>query len=168
MLVGELRIQQRKALPPEPRHKVNQRDFAGIGADGEHAFAEKSAAERDAVKPARQHIPVPGFDAMREAEVMRLGIQRDDILVDPSFRPRIRAGTDHAAEIFVEADAVGLFPDGAAQFCRHMQPRNGQNPTLRRVIPVDILRMPPLRHGEDAHGIGLHQQIGCQLTHQTS
>ena len=159
MFVGELRIEQREALPPQPRGEVYQRNLAGVGAHGEHAFAKEPAAERDAVKPARQHLAVPGLDAMGETHIMRFGVERDDVFVDPCFRPRIRTGADDAAEIFVEGDTIGLLANGAAQFCRHMQPRNRQYAAPLRVIPVDIAGMPPFRHGEDAHGIGLQQYI---------
>jgi hypothetical protein len=48
----ELHIQQREPTKPKPGHQVHQSDLGGISESGKHAFAKKSPAQGDAVKPA--------------------------------------------------------------------------------------------------------------------
>jgi len=66
VLVGELGIEQRKALLPEPRDQINQRNLARVIAAGKHAFAKKRAADGNAVNTTRQHIAIPSLNAMCE------------------------------------------------------------------------------------------------------
>ena len=62
---------------------MDERDFGCIALDMEHAFAEESGAERNAVESANQPSVAPAFDAMREAELEQVGIETPDARVDP-------------------------------------------------------------------------------------
>jgi hypothetical protein len=52
----ELRVKQGKAARPQPMHQIGQRDFGGVGAAREHAFAEKRRPQSHSVDPADQVI----------------------------------------------------------------------------------------------------------------
>jgi hypothetical protein len=99
---------------------MHQRDLAGVGADREHAFAKKRAANGNAIDAARQYIAVPCLDAMRVALPMQRGIKADDFIVDPCLGARVGAAADHAVEGAVKGYAIRLLPDAAHKAARHM------------------------------------------------
>jgi hypothetical protein len=45
----ELRVEQGKAAIFQPRNQIDERDLAGVAGSGEHALAEKGAAEMHAI-----------------------------------------------------------------------------------------------------------------------
>lgn len=163
VLVHELGVEQQIALFPQPRRKIDQRDLAGIGAHGKHALAEKGRSDRNAIDAARQNVAVPCLDAMRVPLFVKLRIEPDDPVIDPCFLARIGAGGDDLFERRIESDFIRLLADGAAQAPGHMHAIQGQYAPRWRVIPGDILRLPCLRHREDAHAIGLQHHFRRQL-----
>ena len=160
VFVDELRIQQLVPLPPQPRHKVDERDLAGIGGGRKHALAEKCATHRDAVDAAHQLVPAPRFDAMRKACFMQLRIQIDDFVVDPCIGTRIGAAGHDGAEGAIECDAVRGLPYRPAQPRRHVQFIDGEDAARRRVVPFDGPRAAAARHREHANRIGMQKQFG--------
>src|ERR1700720_1518408 len=62
---------------------MHECDLACVARAAEHAFAKKGGADRDAVEPADQHVPLPGFDAMRRAAGEEPGIEPQNFVVDP-------------------------------------------------------------------------------------
>ncbi|MDE1153035.1 MAG: hypothetical protein PW788_10910 [Micavibrio sp.] len=96
---------------------------------------------------------------MGEAGAVQRGIKRNDVFVDPRFRPRIGAGAYDTFKIGIIRHAVGLGAHGFAQAARHMQAFDGKNAAARRVVPVNFVRVSPFRHGEDTHGIGLQNKV---------
>ena len=157
VVVGELRIQQRVTLLPKAGDKIDQRDLAGIRRGREHAFAEERTAEGNAVDAADKFFALPGLHAMGMARAMQRCIEADDIVIDPGFRPRIGTAVDDACKIFIEADAVGPAADSFGEALWYMQMVDGKNAAPQRVVPAEFPAITPLRHGEDAHGIGLQQ-----------
>src|SRR3546814_6356265 len=105
-------VEQFPAAREQPRDEVRERDLRGVARAADHRFAEKRAAERDAVKPARQLAVLPAFDAVRMAELEQSVVTRADDGVDPRRRPVIGgrgAERDHVGEggVGVDAKAVG-------------------------------------------------------------
>jgi hypothetical protein len=160
VFVDELRIQQFITLVPQPCHQINQRDLAGIGRGRKHAFAEKRAADGNAIDAAHQIIAAPRFDAMRKTGFMQLRIKVDDFIVDPCVFARVGAAGHDGTKRMVESDAIRRLPDRAPQPLRHMQAVDGQNAAQGRVVPFDSAGAPAARHREHADGISVQQQFG--------
>lgn len=91
MLGHELAIEQRKASKAQPRDEPCQRNFRGVACAGNHALTEKGAAERNPVEAARQLAVDPAFDAVGEAQRVKVRVALLDRAVDPCGRP-IRRG----------------------------------------------------------------------------
>ena len=159
VFVDELRIQQFIPLLPKPCDQIDQRDLAGVGCGRKHAFAEKRAADGNAIDPAHQFAAAPRFHAMRKTRFMQLRIKVDDFIVDPCIFAHIGAAGHDSAKRMVEGDAVRRLPDRAPQPLRHVQPVDGQNAAQGRIVPFDGARAPAARHREHADGIGMQQQF---------
>lgn len=86
----KLAIQQLPSPHQQPRDQMGQRHFAGIGAAADHRFAEKGAAQRDAIETADQVSILPTFHTMGITHGMKLGIAGVDRWVDPCRGPIIR------------------------------------------------------------------------------
>jgi hypothetical protein len=160
VFVDELRIQQLVPLPPQPRHKVDERDLAGIGCGRKHALTEKRAAYRNTVDAAHQLFAAPRFDAMRKTCFMQLRIQIDDFIVDPCIGTRIGTAGHDGAKGAIECDAVRGLPYRAAQPRRHVQFIDGEDAARRRVVPFNGPRPSAARHREHANRIGMQKQFG--------
>jgi hypothetical protein len=165
VLVDELRVEQLEAAPPEPRDKMDERNLARVRRRGEHALAEKSRAEGNAVDAADKPALLPCLDAMGVALRVQRGIERDDFVVDPGIGPRVGAAAHHAFKRAVESDGVRPAADGPAQLFRHMQPGDGQDAALLGVVPVDLGAIAPRRHGENPRAVGLQHDIGGDSRH---
>lgn len=85
MIGLKLAIEQRKAACFQSRDEPGQRDLGGVGRAADHAFAEKGAAEREAIEPADQSIAVPAFDRMRIAQSVEGDEHVLDRMVDPGI-----------------------------------------------------------------------------------
>jgi len=72
MFGDELHIQKPVTAFAQQGDQRRQRRLAGIGLAREHAFAEKRAAQADAVKPAGEPALAPGLDAVRLAAPVQL------------------------------------------------------------------------------------------------
>jgi hypothetical protein len=83
MFCYKLSVEQ--AEPPvfEARYQVNQGDLAGVCLVGEHALAEKSAPEGNAVKAADKLSIPPRLDGVAITHVEQLGVELPDASVDP-------------------------------------------------------------------------------------
>ena len=64
----ELGVEQGEAPIFEPGDEINERDLARVAGTGEHAFAEKGAAEMHPVKSAGEHAVLPDLNRMAMAE----------------------------------------------------------------------------------------------------
>ena len=81
---------QSSSVNPPTRSRADQpgdRDLRRIARAADHRFAEKGAAEREAVEPADQRLAVPHLDRMREA----LCVERDEDLLDLPVDPGVGA-----------------------------------------------------------------------------
>lgn len=103
----KLTVQHLPPANPQARHQMGQRYLAGIGAAADHRFAEKGAAQADAIKAADQFAALPTFDAMGVTQFMQLGIALVDGLVNPcagSVIRRRRAQRHHARKTLIRCD----------------------------------------------------------------
>ena len=106
MIGDELRVEQPVAAGFEPRDEMHQRDLRGIARAVEHALAEESAAERDAVESADQRVAVVDLDAVAMPSLVEPAIERADTCIDPGAgTARLGLGTalDHRIEVAVDA-----------------------------------------------------------------
>jgi hypothetical protein len=83
----ELGVEQGEAAIFEPGDEIDESNLARVAGSGEHALAEKRAAEMHAVKPARQRAVLPHLDRMAMAEREQLAIEASDAPVDPGATP---------------------------------------------------------------------------------
>ena len=80
-----LGVEESKAPLAQPFHQREQRNLGRVPHMMKHRLAKKCAADRDAVKAARQLIILPGFDGVRVAELMQARVTFDDLVIDPGL-----------------------------------------------------------------------------------
>ncbi|GGA41662.1 hypothetical protein GCM10011395_09940 [Sphingomonas psychrolutea] len=78
-------VEQGEAANTKPGDEPCHRDLRRITRAADHAFAKKGAAERNAVKPARQQVAFPHLDRMREAHGVELVGNAFDRRIDPGI-----------------------------------------------------------------------------------
>ena len=64
MFRQELRVEQHKTTPSQPRNEMNQSNLAGVAFAREHAFAEEGSAEIHTIEAAGQPAVAPAFNAV--------------------------------------------------------------------------------------------------------
>ena len=161
MIGHELAVEQGKTGLPHPRDEPGERDLRRIRPAGEHALPEKGATKRHAIEATHQFPILPAFHGMREAEPVQIAVSILDLPVDPGRRAigrRLRTLADDGREVRVETDREALAPDGLGQRMGQPETVQRQDRALLGLDPVDIARIAPVRHREDANGIGLKQQ----------
>src|SRR5258708_2892332 len=158
--------------PPETAAflEIDESHLAGIGSAAEHALAEESAAELHAVETADEDVAGPALDGMRRAALEKRGVERDDFVIDPGLPPvggRLGAAAHHCLELAVAADGEAAAAHGAAQPARDVEAVERQDAAAHRIDPEELPIFGRLGHREDAGGIGLQQEIGCQRHHRS-
>ena len=114
----KLGVEQDETAAAQSLHQLHQRHFGSIADAAEHALAEKSRAQRDAVKPARQFAVLPAFHRMGMAAGMKRRVKAQDLVIDPALlaaRRRRGAGPHHIAESLVGGDPETAASDRARQ-----------------------------------------------------
>lgn len=79
----ELGVEQGEAAIFQPRHEIDECDFARIAHAGEHALAEEGAAKMNAVESAGELAVLPHFNGVAVAEREQLPIEVPDAPIDP-------------------------------------------------------------------------------------
>jgi hypothetical protein len=102
-----LGVEQREFSCPQMFDQRNERNFRRVGHTMEHRFAEKCAANSDAVKPAGQFAFAPRLDRMGVPKLVQLLVAFDDLAVDPSV-VAFGAGANDFAEAIVDLDLENL------------------------------------------------------------
>ncbi len=90
----------------------------------EHALAEKSSSETDAVKSANQFIAVIDFNGMAIAALVELAIEIADTDVDPgsgAASRRFRTAVDDRIEIAIDRHAEPVGAHRARQSVGHVK-----------------------------------------------
>ena len=144
---------------------MHECDLARVSRAAEHAFAKKGGADRDAVEPADQHVPLPGFDAVRRAAGEEPGIEPQNFVVDPGVGTlfgRLGAAADNFLEGAVAADLETALPDDAAQPLRHVKAVERQDTAAPRIDPEQLRIVRRFAHRKDAGSIGGEQDVGGQ------
>ena len=80
-----LGVEEGEAPLAQMFHQREQRNLGRVPHMVKHRFAEKGAADRDAVKAAGELAILPGFDGMRVAESMQPSVTFNDLIVDPGL-----------------------------------------------------------------------------------
>src|SRR5438105_8576946 len=161
----KLSVEEKVAAKPQARGQMHEGDLARVGHAAEHAFPEKSGADRDAVEAADQHIPVPRFDAVRRSAGEKPGIEPHDLVVDPgvgAFFGRFGAAADHLFERAVAANLEIALPDYPAQPLRHVKGIERQDPAAPRIDPEQLRVDRRFAHREDPGSVGGEQYLGGQ------
>ena len=161
MLGHELAVEKSEAAGTKPRDEPGQRHLRCIGRAAEHALPEECAAERDPVDSSNQPAVQPHLQRVGEA----LGIEGFhrilDGPVDPGLRP-VRAAGEDACEIAIAGHREAARAQPLRQRPREVETIQRQDRPLARLDPVKLLRLPAVRHGEDARGIALEEQEGVE------
>jgi hypothetical protein len=166
MFCEELRVQQREAPGFKPRHKMDKGDLARIAFARKHAFAEKGGAETDAIQASDKPPVAPALHAVRMANAIKLGIQRNDFGVYPAFfaiRRSLRAGCDDLVECGVDADGESIAAHGARETARHMEGFERNDSPFLRGYEIEFPVVAAPRHRENPVSIGPEQQIDVQI-----
>ena len=157
----ELAVEQFPAARAEPRDEVRERDLRGVARAADHRFAEKGAAERDAVEPARELAVQPAFDAVRMAELEQTVVARADYRIDPRRRPVVGgrgAERDHIGKGGVGRDAEAVGHDDFFQAVRQVEVVERQDRAQPRFDPMDRRVIRPVGHRKNALRIGAQKQ----------
>jgi len=83
----ELGVEQGESPILQSRDEIDESDLARVAGSGEHALAEKGAAEMHAVKPTDKRAVLPDLDRVAMAEREQLAIEAPDAPVDPGRAP---------------------------------------------------------------------------------
>ena len=78
-----LNVEQTKTPAPHAIDQRDERDLRGIRHVVKHRFAEKRAAEMNAVEPADQRSSLPRLHRMRDAETVQRDVALENRVVDP-------------------------------------------------------------------------------------
>ena len=127
----------------------------------EHGFAKERRPQRHAIDAADQLILDPDFKAMGLVHLVKLAIESEYLVIDPSLRP-VSAGAHHAVEIAVNGDGKAATPNGASQAARDVKLLERKDPASPRVHPMDFGAVTGCGHRKDACGIGGQQALGGQ------
>src|SRR5262249_19379264 len=86
--------------------------------------------------------------------------------IDPglwSAEVRLGAGADDRIEVLVAPDVESRLADRACEPTRQVEFLEGEDPTLLRIDPIDLVVVSPLGHGKDAKGVGTQQHLRGDL-----
>jgi DNA-3-methyladenine glycosylase I len=160
-----LTVDQREAPHAQDCDQVNQCDFRRVRLTREHRFAEKHAANRNAVKPAHEPAVAPSLHRMRVAGIVEIHVSIDDGRRYPRPglpRPRYScARLDHGTKRGIGTDLQSLLLQTLAQrpsdtevVDEKYHPRIGAPPQYRLVAAVP---------GENSPSVRVQQSPGREL-----
>ena len=145
---------------------MHERDLGSVARAVEHAFAEERAAERDAVKAADEGFALVDFEAVAMAALVELAIEHADARIDPGARAAgagLGAALEHRVEVAVDGDGETVGAHGAGEAARHVKAIERDDAAHLRLEPIERRILGALRHGKDATGIGLEQDLRRDL-----
>ncbi len=164
MVGDKLAVEQHISARFHPRDQPSERQLGGIVRAAEHAFAKKSTAQRQAIKPANQpwRPPfgqrgiVPHLDAMGVAERMEDDERLFNEAVNPCRRPVGRARRtfgNYRAKSGIARHPIKVRAHQFAQGFREMKAIQGQYPARLWLDPINILCRAIIRHRKNPHRI---------------
>lgn len=165
----ELAVEQGETAGLQSRDEPGERHLRCIGPAADHRFAEKSAAQCQAVQATDQIVAVPAFDRMRIAHAVQRHEHLFDATVDPGFRAIVGAfgaQLDHAFERSVGGDAKAATRDRLAQRRGEVEAVDRQDRAGTRFDPIDAVGVAVIRHREDAHRIGAEHEFRVERLHR--
>lgn len=163
MVRHELAVEKCEPPDPQARHEPGQRHLRCVGRAREHAFPEKGAAQRYAIKPADEPLTVPAFDAVRVPHRVKTSACFKYRFVDPAILPTFdqRGTAPHDVgkhRIRRHPESVGT--DSLAERARDMQRIEGQDGTATRLNPEYVGIVDRVRHRENPDTIGSQKHYG--------
>jgi len=159
-----LGVEEGKAPLAQMFHQGEQRNLGGVPHMVKHRFAEKGAANRDAVKAARKLALLPGFDGMRVAESMQPTVTLDDLIVDPGLGT-VRALLNHFGKRSVDSNFEALLSDHALESVRGVKfiERNYRARIGGKPFDLAVVH----RHGEHTEAVTLEQDFGVNHSEES-
>lgn len=171
MIGLELAVEQGEPADPQPCHQPRQRDLRRVALPRHHAFAEKGAAEREAIEAADQPITIPAFDRMRITEPVERSEGGFDLPADPGFGAVGRPfGTEpnHGLKRGVGGDAEAIGGDRLFERARQMEAVERQDRAALGLDPVHAIGLAMIGHREHADGIGAEHHPGIEPRHASA
>src|SRR6266567_7239973 len=141
---------------------MHKGDLGSIPRPMEHALAEERAPQRNTVKPAHQVAAFVNLETMAVTPLVKLAIEHADAGIDPGARSSgLGRGTavEHSIEVSIDGDAEAIGAHRAREPTWHVEALDGNDAALLRLDPVERRVVRALRHGKDAAGIGLKQDL---------
>src|ERR1017187_4039110 len=115
---GDLAVDQADVAAAALLDQAGHGHLRGVALPAEHRFAEKYAAQLDAVKTADQALADSRFNGVGKAEAVQALVGIDHFLMQPGVRSRstrLRAGADGGCEVAVQAGGEGAVAKRFAQ-----------------------------------------------------
>ena len=164
MIGHELAIEQFEPADAKASDEPRQRDLGRVGAGAEHRFAEKGAAEADAIEAADQFAIVPAFDRMSLAGSVETERGALDIGVDPRLGP-VGAGADHVGESGVTGNGEGIAADPPGERARTAEAVERDDRAFTRLDPENLLGVAAVGHRENPGSITAKQNPWVESAH---
>lgn len=152
-----LGVEERETPFPQPFHQREQRNLGRVPHMMKHRLAEKSAADRDAVKTARELIILPCFDGVRVAEPMQTRVTFNDLIIDPGLGTP-RALLHHFGKRNVYSNFKTLLSKNPVESARDVKFIQRKNRARIGRKPFDLAVIH--RHGKHAEPVPLEQDFG--------
>ena len=157
----ELAVEQLPPARAQARDEVRERNLGRIARPADHRFAEKGAAERDAVEAADQFAILPALDAMRVADLEQPIVTRLDHRIDPrrgSVARGLGTQRNHVGKGAIGGDAKTIGDDRLFQAMRQPESIQWQDRAQPRLNPMDRRVIRPVGHRENTLRISTEQQ----------
>ena len=128
------------------------------------AFPEKSASDRNAVKPANQASQIPNLDGMAMTHFKQAGVKVYNLIIDPGFFPPGVVGPAQANNLFksfISRNPLSFFTDGPGQGFGYFEIVEGNNAPHFGLDPIKLSRLTTFRHRKNSGAIGFDQNFRC-------
>src|SRR5262249_58751686 len=105
-------------------------------------------------------------EAVAMAALVELAIQHADARIDPGARAAgagSGAALEHRVEVAIDGDRETVGAHGAREAARHVKALERDDAAHLRLEPIERRILRALRHGKDAAGIGLEQDLRRDL-----
>src|SRR5262249_15768222 len=131
-----------------------------------HAFAEKSAAERDAIEAADKLLIRIDLDGVAVSALEQRAVDATDARIDPcasAIRLGFGAAIDHAVKITINVDGPGCRTHSSRQSRGNVETVEWNDAAHIRLDPIERRIVRAFGHREDPAGISLQQHVRRDL-----
>ena len=154
----ELAVDDRASMLAHETGKMDERQFAAAGNQGEHALTEKRGTDADAIKSTYQLLALPHLHTGGEALLVKSGVGVDYVLPQPCpFHVEAAVGLTavvyHPLEILVDAEPIKVLAQERAHGMGDVNLVGENDEALHRTIPDGLIGIAKRIPGKDAMAI---------------